>query len=122
MKNRQIAVITIASVAILLTLSTVYTNFDVLQAYAGVTLSNDNVAKSMQIRINPSGTNQELAFDSFSRIGFVEGEGNFLLESVPSKDKKPYYSLVKKSLDATGTNLKNKGMNVAIDIFSGNGE
>jgi len=111
-----------ASVAVLLTASTVYSNFDVLQAYAGETLSNDNVAKSMQIRINPSGTNQELSFDSFSRIGFVEGEGNFLLESVPSKDKKPYYSLVKKSLDATGTNLKNKGMNVAIDVFSGNGE
>ena len=110
------------SVAVLLTISTVYSNFDVLQAYAGVTLSNDNVAKSVLIRVNPSGTNQEATFDSFSRIGFVEGEGNFLLESVPSKDKKPFYSLVKKSLDAKGTNLKNKGMNIAIDIFSGNGE
>jgi len=42
--------------------------------------------------VAPSGTNIEKSFDSFSRIGFVAGEGNFLLESVPSKDKKPFYS------------------------------
>jgi hypothetical protein len=112
----------ITFVVVLLTTSTVYSNFDIIQAYAGVTLSNDNVAKSLQVRINPTGTNTEIIFDSFSRVGFVEGEGNFLLESVPSLDKKPFYSLVKKSLDAKGTNLKNKGMNVLIDIFSGSGE
>ena len=33
LKNRQIAVITITSVAIMLTLSTVYANFDILQVY-----------------------------------------------------------------------------------------
>jgi hypothetical protein len=105
-----------------LTLSSVYSNLDVIQAFAGETLSNDNVAKTILVRINPVGTNTEYPFDSFSRIGFVDGEGNFLLESVPSKDKKPFYSLVKKSLDAKRSFEKNKGMNVFIDIFSGNGE
>ena len=122
LKSRQIGVITIASVAVLLILSTVYSDFDIIQAFAGETLSNDNVAKTMLVRINPTGTNIEYPFDSFSRIGFVDGEGNFLLESVPSMDKKPFYSLVKKSLDAKTITYKNKGMDVSIDIFSGNGE
>ncbi len=122
LKNRQIVIISIASIVILLALSTVYSNLDIIQAYAGETLSNDNVAKTILVRINPTGTNIEYPFDSFSRIGFVDGEGNFLLESVPSKDKKPFYSLVKKSLDAKNTSLKNKEVNVNIDIFSGNGE
>lgn len=104
------------------TLSSVYSNVDVIQAFAGVTLSNDNVAKTILVRINPVGTNTEKSFDSFSRIGFVAGEGNFLLESVPSKDKKAYYSLVKKSIDTKNSNLKNSGMNISIDIFSGDGE
>ena len=120
--NRQLVVISITSVAVLLTISVIYANIDIIQAYAGVTLSNDNVAKTILVRVNPTGTSIEYPFDSFSRIGFVDGEGNFLLESVPSKDKKPFYSLVKKSLDAKNTNLKNKGMNVNIDIFSGDGE
>lgn len=122
LKNRQSVVITVTSIAILLAFSSVYSNFDVIQAFAGETLSNDNVAKTILVRINPLGTNIEKSFDSFSRIGFVAGEGNFLLESVPSKDKKPFYSLVKKSLDTKNSNIKNSGMNVAIDIFSGNGE
>ena len=92
----------------MLSLSTVYANFDNIQAYAGETLDNDNVAKTIQVRINPTGTNSEFIFDSFSRIGFVSGEGNFLLESVPSKDKKPFYSMIKKSLDSKNTNLKIK--------------
>jgi len=122
LNNRHLVVISIASVAILLTISAIYSNIDIIQAYAGVTLSNDNVAKTILVRINPVGTNIEYPFDSFSRIGFVDGEGNFLLESVPSKDKKPFYSMVKKSLDAKNTSIKNKGINVSIDIFSGNGE
>ncbi|MCV0401586.1 MAG: hypothetical protein K5777_06385 [Nitrosopumilus sp.] len=122
MKNRQVALISITSVAVLLTFSTVYSNFDILQAYAGVTLSSDNVAKTILVRINPSGTNLENSFDSFSRIGFVAGEANFLLESVPSKDKKPFYTLVQKSLESKNTLIKNKGMNISIDIFSGDGE
>lgn len=122
LKNRHVA-ITITSVVVLLAISTVYSNFDTLQAaYAGITLSSDNVAKTIQVRVNPTGTNLENTFDSFSRIGFVSGEANFLLESVPSKDKKPFYVLVQKSLEGKSTNLKNKGMNISIDIFSGDGE
>ena len=99
-----------------------YSNLDIIQAYAGETLSSDNVAKTIQVRVNPTGTNLENTFDSFSRIGFVQGEANFLLESVPSKDKKPFYLLIQKSLESKSTNLKNKGINISIDIFSGNGE
>jgi hypothetical protein len=122
LKNKKSVVITVTSIVILLAFSSVYSNFDVIQAFAGETLSSDNVAKTILVRINPTGTNIEKSFDSFSRIGFVAGEGNFLLESIPSKDKKPFYSLVKKSMDTKGNNLKNSGMNIAIDIFSGNGE
>jgi len=122
LKNRQRVVITITSVAVLLAVSTVYSNFDVLEAYAGATLDNDNVAKTILVRVNPMGTNLEKSFDSFSRIGFVSGENNFLLESVPSKDKKPFYDQIRKSLEAKNSNLKNKGLNISIDIFSGDWE
>jgi hypothetical protein len=122
LKNRQIGVITITSVALMLTLSTVYSNFDILQAYAGETLSNDNVAKSIQVRVTPAGTLEEQTYNSFSRVGFVDGENNFLLESVPSKDKRPYYELLKKSIeDKRGESTDNR-IHVSIDLFSGDGE
>lgn len=122
-RNRQIAVITIVSIAVLVSFSIVYSNFEDIVAYAADILSNDNVAKTLQVRINPVGTNIENTFYSFSRIGFVDGEANFLLESVPSKDKKPFYLLVQKSLEAKKAPLlKNQGMNIAIDVFSGDGE
>jgi len=121
LRKKQIAVITIASVAVLLALSTVYSNLDVLEAYAGVTLSNENVAKTIQVRVTASGTLNEQTYDSFSRIGFVSGEGNFLLESVPSKDKRPFYELLKKSIeDKIGS--KDTRMDVSIDLYSGDGE
>jgi len=122
LRNRQIAVITITSVAVLLGISTVYSNPEVLQAYAGVTLSNDNVAKTIQVRVTPAGTVNENTYDSFSRVGFVSGEGNFLLESVPSKDKRPFYELVKKSIEDKNPNTVNNRMNVSIDLYSGDGE
>lgn len=122
LKNRQIAVITIASITVLLTTSTVFSNFDVLEAYAGITLDNDNVAKTIQVRINPVGTNLQKTFDSFSRVGFVSGEANFLLESVPSLDKKPFYSIIKKLLEQDSTLNKRDRINMSIDIFSGSGE
>ena len=54
LEKRQIGIISITSLAILLTFSAVYTNFDIIQAaYAGVTLSSDNVAKSIQVRVTP---------------------------------------------------------------------
>ncbi|MCJ8306600.1 MAG: hypothetical protein HRU07_06065 [Nitrosopumilus sp.] len=106
MRNWRVAVIMITFVVVLLTTSTVYSNFDVIKAYAGDVLSNDNVAKTIQVRINPMGTNLENTFHSFSRIGFVQGEANFLLESVPSKDKKPFYILIQQSLESKNTLLK----------------
>ena len=122
MKNRQLAVITITSVAVLLTFSTIYSNFDILQAYAGVTLSSDNVAKSIQVRVTPSGTLEERSYDSFSRVGFVDGENNFLLESVPSKDKRPYYELLKRSIEDKRAESSDNRMHVSIDLYSGDGE
>ncbi len=122
LRNKQIAVITITSVAVLLGISTVYSNPEVLQAYAGVTLSNDNVAKTIQVRVTPSGTVNEGTYDSFSRLGFVSGDGNFLLESVPSKDKRPFYELVKKSIEDKNPNTVNNRMHVSIDLYSGDGE
>lgn len=122
LKKRQIGIFTITIITVLFVASAIFSGFDVLEAYAGITLSNDNVAKTIQVRVNPMGTNLEKTFDSFSRIGFVSGESNFLLESVPSKDKKPFYEQVSKSLEAKNSNAKNKGMNISIDIFSGDGE
>lgn len=122
LKNRQISVIIIASITVLVTTSTVFSNFDVLEAYAGITLSNDNVAKAIQVRINPVGTNLQKTFDSFSRVGFVSGEANFLLESVPSLDKKPFYSVIKKLLEVDSALNKRDRINVSIDVFSGSGE
>lgn len=123
LRNRQIAVTTIASVVVLLALTTVYSNPDIIEAaYAGVTLSSDNVAKTIQVRVTESGTKDENAFDSFSRVGFVDGDQNFLLESVPSKDKKPFYKLVKKSIEDKNTRGTDHKMDVAIDLYSGDGE
>ena len=123
LRNRQIAITTIASVVVLLAISTVYYNSDVIEAaYAGVTLSSDNVAKTIQVRVTESGTLNEIAYDSFSRVGFVSGETNFLLESIPSKDKKPFYKLVKASIEDKNTRKTDHKMNVAIDLYSGDGE
>ena len=122
LRNKQIAVIAITSVAVLFGISTVYSNPEVLEAYAGVTLSNDNVAKTILVRITPAGTVNEGTYDSFSRLGFVSGEGNFLLESVPSKDKRPFYELVKKSIEDKNPNTVNNRMHVSIDLYSGDGE
>ena len=122
LEKRQLGVMLITSISILLISSTIYSNYETLEAFAGNSLSRDNVAKTILVRINPVGTNYENSFDSFSRIGFVSGEANFLLESVPSKDKKPFYSMIQKSLESKNTLLKNKGMNIFIDIFSGDGE
>jgi len=121
LKRRQLATIIIASAVALLALSTVYSNFDTIQAYAGVTLSSDNVAKTIQVRVTPSGTLNEQTYDSFSRVGFVDGENNFLLESVPSKDKRPFYELVKKSIEDKRADSTDNRMHVAIDLFSGDG-
>ncbi len=96
---------------------------DFRQAFAGIGLTSEDVAKSVIIRINEEGTaNGELVFSSFSRIGFVRSAGNaFLLESLPSTDKKPFYEIVEKSLSFTNPLLGTQiTMDVFIDIYSGN--
>lgn len=90
---------------------------EITQVYAGKTLNEDDIAKSLVIRVMIDGDNKEKIYDSFSRIGFVKSSGiEFLLESLPSKDKKSFYEFVQKSL------IPNPPlMNINIDIFSGDG-
>ena len=122
MKKGHLAILATVSVAVLVSLSTVYSNQEILEAYAGETLSRDNAAQTIQVRVNPIGTNVEKTYDSFSRIGFVSGESNFLLESVPSIDKKSFYTLVKKALENDSVYRTDDLMNISIDVFSGNGD
>ena len=90
-------------------------------AYAGIALDPDNAANSIIIHVNKEGTKDVSTYDSFSRIGFVSGENNFLLESVPSLDKREFYEFIKDSLD--NMNILNVDeINIAIDIYSGNGK
>ncbi len=89
-------------------------------AKAGPALDQRDVAQLMRVRIVETGHNNELVFGSFSRIGFVSDYTSFLLESVPSEDKKPFYKLVKKSLETKGNVLANPTfLDIKIDIFSG---
>lgn len=94
---------------------------DFRQAFAGIGLTSEDVAKFMIIRIDAEGSTEELVFSSFSRVGFVRSQGNeFLLESLPSLDKKPFYELIEKSLTYTNPLVgKSLMMDVFIDIYSG---
>lgn len=98
---------------------TAFTFFpEITQAYAGKTLNEADIAKSLQVRIWVYDEGEERVFDSFSRIGFVRSAHvEFLLESLPSKDKKLYYEIVEKSLNTVNPSL----MQINIDIFSGDG-
>ena len=89
-------------------------------AYAGAALNKMDVAQLMRVRIVETGHNNELVFGSFSRIGFISGTGEFLLESIPSEDKKPFYKFVQKSLNNQLNVLANPTyLDIKIDIFSG---
>ena len=91
---------------------------DFLQAYAGVTLNEDDVAKTILVKIMIDGYREEQVYDSFSRIGFVRGAGTqFLLESLPSSDKKPFYEMIQNSMNTANPKL----LNINIEIFSGGG-
>ena len=98
-----------------------FTAPSIFQAYAGQSLDPDNAASSIIVHANRQGQVEVRTYDSFSRIGFVSGENNFLLESVPSLDKKEFYEYIKKSLDSN-TSLKSEQINIGIDIYSGNGK
>ncbi len=90
-------------------------------AKAGPALDQRDVAQLMRVRIVETGHNNELVFGSFSRIGFVsDSSSDFLLESVPSEDKKPFYRFVKASLETKGNMMANPTfLDINIDIFSG---
>ncbi len=89
-------------------------------AHAGPALDQRDAAKVMRIRVVETGHNNELVFGSFSRIGFVSDYTSFLLESVPSEDKKQFYIFVRDSLQSKGNVLANPTyLDIEIDIFSG---
>ncbi len=90
-------------------------------AKAGLALDPRDVAQLMRVRIVETGHNNELVFGSFSRIGFIsDSSSDFLLESVPSEDKKPFYRFVKASLETKGNMMANPTfLDIKIDIFSG---
>ena len=89
-------------------------------AHAGPALDQRDAAHVMRVRVVETGHNNELVLGSFSRIGFSSGVNEFLLESVPSEDKKPFYKFVKASLESQLNVLANPTfLDVKIDIFSG---
>ena len=93
---------------------------DVIQAFAAATLNSKDVAKFMIVRIDVQGAeNGELVYGTFSRIGFVSGENNFLLESLPSVDKKSFYKLIQKSLERKGSIVNPVLFDLHIQLFSG---
>lgn len=96
---------------------------DLTNAFAGTTLNSEDVAKNMQVKIKVVGQQKEHVFDSFSRIGFVSGTGSkFLLESLPSLDKKPFYELVQKSLSSQNQFTNPTRLDIKIDISTQNYE
>ncbi len=92
----------------------------VTTAEADIPLSERDAAKIMRVRIVETGHSNELIIGSFSRIGFISDPNSFLLESVPSEDKKEFYKFVQESLKSQGNMLANPILlDVKIDIFSG---
>lgn len=78
--------------------------------------ANDR-AQSILVKIKADGLPKELEFSTFSKIGFVKGNAEFLLESIPSKDKKSFYEIVQKSVSTS----QKPSMDVSIEIFAGDG-
>lgn len=91
---------------------------DIAQVYANKTLNDDDIAKIIQVRMMIEGESEEWTFDSFSKVGFVRSRGvEFFLESIPSKDKKPFYEFLEKSLNS----YQSRPMEINIDVISGDG-
>ncbi|QUC65082.1 hypothetical protein NsoK4_02095 [Nitrosopumilus sp. K4] len=121
MKTWVLLTLTIVTTSLALFSGISIINPDMLQAHGGITLDPDNAANSIIVHTQREGEYEIRTYDSFSRIGFVSGEGNFLLESVPSLDKKEFYQFIKDSLDDKNP-LKKEQINISIDIYSGNGK
>ena len=119
MNNKTIlfSILLAAAVGSVFSLSTSSFISDFTEAYAGKTLNSDDVAKTLQVRIMVEGYREQLIYDSFSRVGFVRSSGvEFLLESLPSKDKELYYKIIKNNLGPTP-----KRIQISLDLFSGDG-
>jgi len=83
----------------------------------GTNLDENDYATNFVVKfINHEG--KEITFYTFSKIGFVRSnEIKFQLESLPSKDKEPYYELISKSMKSTTT----ARFDVAIDLMAADG-
>lgn len=121
MKSQVLLALTIVITSSILFSGMAFTIPGLLQAHGGISLDPDNAAKSIIVHANREGSNTVRTYDSFSRIGFVSGEGSFLLESVPSLDKKEFYEFIKDSLDKKNI-IDRILINIDIDIYSGNGK
>jgi len=121
MKTWILLVLTIVIASSAIFSGIMFTAPSMFQAYAGQSLDPDNAASSIIVHTNREGQSEVRTYDSFSRIGFVSGESNFLLESVPSLDKKEFYEYIKDSLDKN-SDLTKEQINVEIDIYSGSGK
>jgi len=84
----------------------------------GTNLDENDYATNFVVRfINHEG--HENTFYTFSKIGFVRSdEIKFQLESIPSKDKEPYYEFISKSMKSS-INLR---FDVVIDLMAANGD
>jgi len=121
MKKEMLFTLTIIIASSAVFSGLMFTAPGIFDAYAGISLDPDNAANSIIIHVTREGSKEIRTYDSFSRLGFVSGENNFLLESVPSLDKIEFYKFIKDSLDDKN-NLDVQRINIAIDIYSGNGK
>jgi hypothetical protein len=118
MKTGILLVLTVVITSSAIFSGIMFTAPSMFQAYAVGSLDPDNAANSIIVHTNRQGQVEVRTYDSFSRIGFVSGMDNFLLESVPSLDKKEFYEYIKDSLD-NKNQLNQEQINFKIDIYSG---
>ena len=81
-------------------------------------LDENNFADSIVVTIITG--NEKLKLDTFLKIGFVKSKNiEFLLESTPGKDKKPYYKIVEKSLSSS--QISPTFIDINVDVVAGDG-
>ena len=83
----------------------------------GINLDENDYATNFVVRF-VTHEGHEYTFYTFSKIGFVRSnEIKFQLESIPSKDKGPYYDFISKSMESSETTR----FDVAIDLMAADG-
>jgi len=83
----------------------------------GTNLDENDYATNFVVRF-VTHEGDEFTFYTFSKIGFVRSDDiEFQLESLPSKDKEPYYEFISKSMKSGETSR----FNVAIDLMAADG-